>query len=365
MDAPTTARRRRARRRGTAAAAAPGRAARSASPAPKSMNRRLSWAWMKRSCGPAAIPRSSVSIASASRASAPARAGWRTGRTAPAGSRSRSRSTRRARPRAGSPFRRSPARAPTPVDPVEAGDRGLDQRPGAGGLSPRARPRRASPGRPSPAIANPIVLPPKPSEGLPSSAARARASPRATRADPDLGSLVTACEDGTMSEPEQTPQCAEAEVEATGPGELGRSPGEVTAAASGERPDPRQPAARGAARRHQRRRRGTRLVAHGPGAVGAAGDVGPLLGPRPDRAQHRAAPAAAAGQGRARSRRWSPTTRCATATPRSWSRPARCCTTSACRSTAPTTRPTASSSPSASCASCSPTSTATRPSARS
>ena len=57
------------------------------------------------------------------------------------------------------------------------------------------------------------------------------------------------------------------------------------------------------------------------------------------------------------SRRWSPTTRCATATPRSWSPPGRCCTTSACRSTAPTTRPSASSSPSASCASCSPTST--------
>ena len=78
----------------------------------------------------------------------------------------------------------------------------------------------------------------------------------------------------------------------------------------------------------------------------AARDVGPLLGPHPDRPQHRAAAAAAAGQARGRAGDRHRLTGWATATPRSSSPAARCCTTSACRSTAPTTRPTASSSPS-------------------
>ena len=54
------------------------------------------------------------------------------------------------------------------------------------------------------------------------------------------------------------------------------------------------------------------------------------------------------------SRRWSPTTGCATATPKWWSPAAPCCTTSACRSTAPTTRPTRCSSPAAPSTGCSP-----------
>ena len=88
-------------------------------------------------------------------------------------------------------------------------------------------------------------------------------------------------------------------------------------------------------------------MVHGPGARRAAGDVRPLLGPHADRAQHRPAAAAAAGQGRGRAGGRRRPRHVSHATPR-WSSPAgRCCTTSACRSTAPITRPTASSWPTA------------------
>ena len=233
---PTTARRRRARRRRTAAAAAPESSGSQRAPAAKSMNRRVSCAWMKRSCGPAAIPRSSVSIASASR---------RQRRLARAAMRAPVASARR-------------VAITIALDPPSPTSRGISVRtlPRAGTDSPLMRLKRAiaaairapAPAAsasgssapsvtraPIPAIANPIVLPPKPSEGLPSSAARARASPRQAR-DRDLGSLVTACEDGSMPEPEETApvevEVEEVEVEAAGPGELGRSPGEVIAAAT-------------------------------------------------------------------------------------------------------------------------------------
>ena len=65
---------------------------------PKSMNVSPSWVWAIRSCSPAAIPRSSTSIRSASRPSPAARASPTTGRPAPAARRPRSRWSPRARP---------------------------------------------------------------------------------------------------------------------------------------------------------------------------------------------------------------------------------------------------------------------------
>ena len=124
--------------------------------------------------------------------------------------------------------------------------------------------------------------------------------------------------------------------------------------------DPRQPQARGVPRGGQLRRPGAGLVVHGPG-------------PRPSGSGCRITPGSTCRSSstsrcgccgcsprRTSSRRWSPTTAWASATPRSWSRPGRCCTTSGCRSTAPTTRPTASSSPRARWSGCSTGSTRSR-----
>ena len=152
------------------------------------------------------------------------------------------------------------------------------------------------------------------------------------------------------------PATDERDARAEAPGRRAR----IASEAQGPRPDAGQPQARGAARGGQRGRGAARLVAHGPGDLGAARDVRSLLGPRPDRAQHRAAPAAAPGQGGGRAGdghrpRDGPARRA-----RSWSPPGRCCTTSACPSTAPITRPTACSSPSRSCGSSSTGSTTSR-----
>ena len=66
----------------------------------------------------------------------------------------------------------------------------------------------------------------------------------------------------------------------------------------------RQPPARRARRRRQRGRAAQGLVARRRRQRRPAGDVGPLLGPHPDRHEHRAAADAAAVPPRRRARRW-------------------------------------------------------------
>ena len=104
------------------------------------------------------------------------------------------------------------------------------------------------------------------------------------------------------------------------PAVAGRLPGQPpttpAAAARGDRRDPdqgadaREPPPRGAARGRQRRPAAEGLVARRAGQRRPARDVGPLLDPRPDRAQHRAAALPAAATAGASSRTSSPTTAC-------------------------------------------------------
>ena len=130
--------------------------------------------------------------------------------------------------------------------------------------------------------------------GLRAPARAAADRPRRSEGRPGAGALAGsrrasggALERGDRSPPGSRGTCPEA----AGRGRR-REPG--------ARPDPRQPQARVLPRVGQLRRRGAGLVVHGPGAVGAAGDVRPLLGARADRAQHRPAAAAAADPGRGR-----------------------------------------------------------------
>ena len=193
----------------------------------KSMYSSPSCAWTRRSCGPAAIPRSSVSTASAiaARNACPRRAGART----PAQSARRVAIT-------------------IALEPPRPTSRGIVVRsdPDPGTAVPATRLKRsiAAPIRadaspvstaPSvtvaliPSIVSPSVLPPKPSEGLPSNATRERGPRRGRRLGARSGGRRSShARMASMPEPEENPA---AEVEAAGPGELGRNPAEVTAAA--------------------------------------------------------------------------------------------------------------------------------------